>query len=540
MRRNLRALLGGLLTGALLVSGAWAGIGLTPAPSTVEALAPPQITPGERLPDPWFLAGAAKTSIMPDPEKWTPHDPENGVDCGEGRPPVARHTQLDQVFGDSCLATFDSNWAREVPEDLRDYGVHVRATALSNGAETVVFALMDTVSWFYGYPDDVCGDCGTKAIAEAVSAERGGTVKPEGIVIGASHTHASANTTSDIPPWYYEQVRDATKEALHAALDNLELALLETGAAAAKQYNTDRRNVTRAIPDYELTWLRAYAPGGQGAADRGIATLVNLSVHTTVLAGNDYMHDGFVGPLAEKLEERFGGLGMFFPGGLGDQTVTRSFGREGLGHGMAEIVIDDQDNAYRLESNEIVLDRTEVAIPVDSRFMAAARLARVFVRDFLPPYGGGPLVAEATRGGARRPSCVSQAEFHVIAPVGGIRIGTPGGFTPGQPADQGDALVIMQAPGEIFASISLVTKDYLSRSRNVMVLGMANDHIGYIIPATQVDETAYQGVGLLHNVTNTGDYEEALSVSRCAGDIVQNELLRSGDRLGVMGPGESP
>ena len=125
--------------------------------------------------------------------------------------------------------------------------------------------------------------------------------------------------------------------------------------------------------------------------------------------------------------------------------------------------------------------------------------------------------------------------------MGGVRIGTPGiaqgqpGFVPG---DRGDAVVMMQAPGEIFASISVTTKDYLSRARNVMVFGMSNDHIGYIIPAEQYDIRAANAAGIAapsHNMTN---YEESLSTGRCTGDQIQNALLEVGTELNVMGAGE--
>ena len=115
------------------------------------------------------------------------------------------------------------------------------------------------------------------------------------------------------------------------------------------------------------------------------------------------------------------------------------------------------------------------------------------------PHAAGPSESVQQKGRSRTPSCVGAGPLSVKSPVGGIRIGTPGpsqedpGFVPG---DRGDAVVLMQAPGEIFASISLTTKDYLSRARNVMVLGMANDHIGYIIPAEQYDVRGANAVGI--------------------------------------------
>jgi hypothetical protein len=39
---------------------------------------------------------------------------------------------------------------------------------------------------------------------------------------------------------------------------------------------------------------------------------------------------------------------------------------------------------------------------------------------------------------------------------------------------------------------------------------------------------------------NTGNYEEALSLGHCTGEIVLNAMLRMGQELGVMGEGEGP
>jgi hypothetical protein len=84
---------------------------------------------------------------------------------------------------------------------------------------------------FTASPHFSCGAWAAGPTARAAPAERDGAIRPEGIVVGASHTHASADTTSDIPAWYYEQVRDAIREALAAAVEGLTGPVaLETGA----------------------------------------------------------------------------------------------------------------------------------------------------------------------------------------------------------------------------------------------------------------------------------------------------------------------
>jgi hypothetical protein len=558
MRRILLSIFTGVLTGSLVLGVGWATTGLLPVngddgPATptvklhkkergaderAQAQAAVEFT-GQRLPEGEFLVGASKVSIAPvtvaDGGQWNPHG--GGYDCGQ---PEQEYTPLSDP---SCLRTFDRLWANGVD----DLGIYVRAFAISNGETTVAFAVMDTIGWFYGYPTDICGDCGAKDIAEKVEELTGGEVPAEGIVVSGTHTHASVDTIAKTPTWYYEQVRDATIQALTEAVGNKQLAELQTGSIPAKAFNVDRRIVTRAVPDYQLGWLRAVPLHGN--PNDTIATMVNFAAHPTVTASNALLHSGFIGHLAERLEDHWGGTTVFMPSGLGDQTVNRSFGRDGIGYGLADLVIRSQgESAYTLGSNEIQIDRTEINIPAENAFLMGANKAGLFVRDSTVPgeYTAPGGTSVQAKGGIDKPTCVGSAPLSVVAPIGGIRIGTPGmvkeraedGTWRIPPGDQGDSVVIMQAPGEAFASISNITKDYLSRTRNVFLIGLANDMLGYLIPYEQYDHTAGQGVGLIHNATDTGNYEESLNLGRCTGDQVQNALLESGARLGVMGDGE--
>ena len=581
MRRALLSILTGLFTGVLVLGVAWATSGLVPvpendlaAPSTgrVDRDAKARSVPsssnaeevaaaleGGRLPAGVFKVGAHDQSIAPIPTwedgPWNPHqpsDPEHPHDCG----PIGYEYLPNS--DPSCLRTFDRVWATGYDEEL---DIAARAIAISNGEDTLVFVVLDTVSWFYGYDPSICPDpdaatptdtCGTRAITNDLSEELGIPVK--NFVIASTHTHASADTTARGPSWYYEFVRDQIKEAVRKSVAKMQVAELRTGAIPAKAFNIDRRIVTRAVPDAELTWLRAVAlppgqdgsggdPGGVEPGDT-IATLVNFSVHPTVTAGNAVMHSGFIGHLSKRMNELWGGSTVFMPGGLGDQTVQRSFGRDGIGYGLAELVYESaQSSSYTLRSNDIVSEQRILQIPADNASLVALNKIGVFMRDSTVPgdHAAGPVQSVQQKGRAQTPSCMGASAISVLSPVGGVRIGTPGiaqgqeGFVPG---DRGDALVMMQAPGEIFASISLTTKDYLSRARNVMVFGMANDHIGYIIPAEQYDIRGANAVGIAQPSLEMTNYEESLSTGRCTGDQIQNALVEIGANLNVMGPGE--
>lgn len=491
--------------------------------------------PGQRLPAGEFLAGATKVSIAPDPAKWLPNIPEGT--CGEDTATYLQAQTRRRADGKECLATFDHRWATTVDPD----GLYVRALAIGNGEKTVVFAVLDAVGWFAAYPSDVCPSCGTDALAAAIAEATKDTANPvaaDSLLLASSHTHAAPDTLSQTPVWYYEQVRDAVIKAATDAAAAMVPVVLETGAAPAKAYNVDRRIFTRAVPDYELGWLRAYQPANANQAQRTVGTLVNFAVHPTVRVSNAQLHGGFVGALTRHLEDELGGTAVWFPGGLGDQTVDRGFGTEGMGEGLANITLGDLQRGHRLVDNTIHVVRKPVAIPGENTFMLAGRGAGLFVRDLLPPYSGPGGPVSTNKGGIPRPSCTTVAELTVNSSITGVRIGRPG--IPGDAGrgDPGESLTIITAPGEIFASIAVTTKDMLSKTSNVMIFGMTNDTVGYLIPYEQYDESAAQGAGFANNASDLGNYEEALSLGRCAGDMVQNVMLEAGAELGVMGSGE--
>ena len=570
MRALIRTVISGFLVGALGLGSAWAGATLTqpaaPAANPVDAAgvadeavqkasgkraaaaAPAReraltedgataaaATQGERLPGGWFRAGSAVETLVPPADKWTPAEKCRGTSPEQLYTPVTP---------EGCLITFDMAWADGVDEQNP---IQVRASAIGNGQDTVVFAVMDVVGYMAAYPAATsCPDCGIDAIAQSLSKETG--IPASSFVISSTHTHAAPTTIADGPNWYYEFVRDQVKEAIRAAVAQSASnppVRIETGAVPAKAFNTDRRLVDRAVPDYELAWLRAFVPATKKTAESTVLTMGNFAVHPTIRTSNKQLHSGLVGPFARRLNERLGGAAMFFPGALGDQRVDRGYGVNGHGIGMADLIVGDvQRGGTVLNSNDVAVARTTVQIPVENQFFAGALASGYAIRDILPPYGGGPLAVEVRKSGANKPVCVAAGEVHVAGPVSAIRLGAKPPVGKQQIGEEyalpvaTDNVVLVQAPGEIFASIGLVVKDALSRSNNVLVSAMANDTLGYMIPANQYDLFASQGAGIANNATGTGNYEEALSLGRCTGEIVQKAMLRMGAELGVMGEGE--
>ena len=569
MRSVLRAVVTGVTVGAVGLGSAWgAAVVSTPPlpepPAVVSDLtggstdeetataAPAAVAAGERLADGWFQVGSATTTLVPPADRW-----KQGADC-EGQAPEQLYTPLTP---EGCLITFDMLWANGVDEANP---ISARSIALSNGKDTVVFTLMDTVGYMAAYPADLCVDCGIDQIRTALSGELG--IPAANMQISSSHTHAAPSTIAKGAAWYYEYVRDQVKASIKGAVAGLAgspLVRLETGSTRAKEFNVDRRIANRAVPDFELAWLRAFVPAqstttttdARGKKDDGttttttpeqtVATWGNFAVHPTIRNSNARLHSGMVGPFTRRVSEKLGGAALFLPGALGDQTPDKSFGINGIGIGLADRMLEDiADGGTVLQTNDIQVAATTVQVPIENQFFVGALATGYAVRDFLPPYGGGPHAVATENSGSDLPNCEGAGAVHVVTPVSAIRIGAvpPGGkVTLGDeyrvPVET-DNVVIVQAPGEIFASIGLIVKDYLSRSQNVLVQGVTNDTIGYIVPANQYDLFASQGVGLANNAAEIGNYEEALSLGRCTGEIITNAMLDMGAQLGVMGEGE--
>src|SRR5687768_3251132 len=163
---------------------------------------------------------------------------------------------------------------------------------------------MDVVGYMAAYPTDLCGDCGIAPVTAALSEELG--IPAENLIVSASHTHAAPTTIGKGAGWYYEFVRDQLKDAVRGAVADLAESpqvRLETGATTAKPYNVDRRIANRAVPDFELGWLRAFVPGTKKEAERTVATFGNFAVHPTIRNSNARLHSGMVGPFTRRVAE---------------------------------------------------------------------------------------------------------------------------------------------------------------------------------------------------------------------------------------------
>ncbi|RUL88733.1 hypothetical protein TsocGM_05995 [Tautonia sociabilis] len=186
-----------------------------------------------------------------------------------------------------------------------------RAVVFQKGEEAVAVVSLDLL----GFPS-VLGD--------RVRA-RVGRIRPENILIGATHTHSAPDCyafpdgrgghTADLS--YLDSVCVLAAEALNEAIDRLQPALLRiaTGEARGKiAFNSYAPD----LYDRRMSVIRAESPGGEA-----IATIVNYAVHPEVL-GNDQgiLSPDLVGPLCDRIESQAGGLALFMNGAQGGMVTA--------------------------------------------------------------------------------------------------------------------------------------------------------------------------------------------------------------------------
>ncbi|MBC7373582.1 MAG: hypothetical protein H7323_06290, partial [Frankiales bacterium] len=393
MRAAVRSIALAGLTGSLMVSAAWAGVGLAPVPAPllphpavpVPAM-PAAATPGgatalaataataapTTLGAGQLLVGAAKTSMAPRPDLADPArfpgarwetDPAK---CKTLAPewfqdlPTAAVTALDGIANPgstwpenpSCIyqGGFGLGPVNPVKAFDKTLGLWVRSMAFSDGKQTLITTVVDGEGWLWDYRSK-CTDCGAKQIAAALGSDpqlvaRG--VTPASHILHATHSHASPDFIGGwgfVPNWYMAQITQAIKTTAKQAVMTMEAATLETGEQEARAFNSERRDTYRSAEEAQISWLRAVAIADDPAKPahrsksrqpRVIATLGAYAAHPTSVGNNGGVaHPDWPGLFEHRLEERFGGIGLHFMTGLGN--LSNAGGLQ-IGKSLANVI----------------------------------------------------------------------------------------------------------------------------------------------------------------------------------------------------------
>ncbi|MGH2806605.1 MAG: hypothetical protein ACRDKT_04955 [Actinomycetota bacterium] len=563
-RRVAKTFIGSFLVGVLSIGIAWAGSGLVPigadtptetktdpatsfvgVGSTTEegssttSFSPADLEPGQ------ILAGASKISLFPRPEDYRDDFPDaaweqDQTECESGNAGSATHVADFRVrWGENpnCLymGGYSIGPVNSITTWDEEYGLWVRSVAMQDAqGDATVLTLIDAVYW-EAYYNSLCPNdpCGFLDLADQLAEETG--LKPENFVFFSTHSHTAMDFIGGwgaVPDWYMQQATDSLKDAVRAALGSMEPAVLEAGEAVTRQWNNERRKHYHAAEDDTLSWFRlvdadgqaqsAECPGTGGgnegrdktnsacepaAPGRAIATVGAYAAHPTTEDAEGGEGDAdFPAVFAKRVEEAFGGTGMFLQTGLGNM-VTEHVRDElvekvDVGNALAS-AIPAIGGGSQITDTDIRVGRTAWDQPVTNIPLGSLGVGGFFDRTF------NQAPASVNIGDSEYPhkKCNSASPISVETTVSAARIGE---------------LVITGGPGELFANLTNTIEE-ANAGGITLALGLANDGLGYIIQSFETDHVGRQGIGFVNGPLS--EYEDAYSIDHCIGDAALEHTL---------------
>ncbi|HEX2295867.1 MAG TPA: hypothetical protein VHN37_11215 [Actinomycetota bacterium] len=562
-----RKLAGSFLVGAMSIGLAWAGQGLVPvsADRPLEDTAGKAVpaarqapegdsfaagdTPQLDLSSGQLLAGAAKVSLEPDPAGYggtweTDYDKcanlaPNQTGVQEGLMHVA-DLRVRWAENSNCIfmGGYGIGPMNPIVEWDDEYGLWSRSVAMSDGTDTVVLTLIDAVYWEAHY-NNMCDGCGFIELADQLAAETG--LKPESFIFASTHSHTSPDFIGGwggVPTWYMQQATDSLVASSKQAVASMEPAVLEAGEVVARQFNGERRDFYRSAEDDGFSWFRLVDADNQPSPEvcttpapaetprpgfnpkptptptpvctppnpgQAIATVGAYAAHPVTADESSGTADAdFPAVFAKRVEERFGGIGMFLQTGLGNMSPRGN--KVEMGNGLAGLV-PAIGGGTKVANPDVRVGRTFWDQPVTNVPLGSLGVGGFFDRKFNQ---APATVAEGK--GAENKKCRSASPVSVRTSVSAAKVGS---------------LWITGGPGELFSNLTNTIEE-----RNpggvTLALGLVNDGLGYIVQSFETDHVGRQGVGFAGSAGPVGlaEYEDAYSIDHCFGDAVLENTIR--------------
>jgi len=373
------------------------------------------------------------------------------------------------------LAGFAQNRrATAIHDDL-----YVRALALCTPERTLVLCALDLIGFFRPHVQE---------IIQRVCSQYTEPIKP-GILIASLHPHDGPDTmglwgpddrTSGVDPLYLAEVKDKITRTILSALDSAtrESPAMRSVCLRVPELAKNARNPH--ILDDELTALQFLDGGG-----RPLASLFDFPCHPEVLwEHNTQVSADYVGYLRKAVEMATGAPCIFFSGALGGMMTPdvkeHSFAEaEAIGRALARAGLDALKNAAGFQVTKISVQKKEIRIKLTNFLYKVA-----FRRKLLPD--------------------VRDRQGRITSEVSLIKIG-PTWFA--------------TIPGELLPELSLSLKEKVKAAGAQVpgVICLANDELGYILPA---EDFRFP----LNPFKPGRHYEETNSISREMGPAVMEAV----------------
>jgi len=249
----------------------------------------------------------------------------------------------------------------------------VRAMVLEKGGVRVAIVGVDNLGW-----TSVLGDRSRALIPG---------VRPENILIGATHTHSAPDayafpdeegkTYADLA--YLDRCTRLIAEAVNEAVKKLEPAVLRTTVGEAKgkisyNYYADR------LFDPHCGVIQALADSGPRKG-KVIVTLVNYAIHPEVIGPDrGILGPDLCGPLYDRIEAKVGGMALFMNGAQGGMVTAdnrRPGGQEAndwqecirIGETLADEALRIIGNASVQRDPVLLCRSSRLVLPVGSPIM---------------------------------------------------------------------------------------------------------------------------------------------------------------------------
>jgi hypothetical protein len=421
----------------------------------------------------------------------------------------------DLKAGPVFMAGFGQNRrATDVADPLMARGV-----VLADGQQTLAFVSIDVIGLFH----------------ENVERIRSKLTGIDYLVVSSTHNHEGPDTLglwgpvptkSGVDPVYMNKLENAIVEVVKAAKQQLKVASARIGRIALPELIHDAREPI--VKHDELVVLQFLDQAGQTAG-----LVVQWNCHPETLdSKNTRVSADFVGYTVKELKERWKCPVVYLTGTVGglltslkvrildDQGQELKDGTfektERFGRKLAAAASSALQRSEPLQLIPFQVRHREVFVPCDNKIYLAMRRLKVLSREGYH-WEGNPRNARPADDAAQRIALKTE--------IGWLRLGDLEVAT--IPGEIYSELVLNQVPDPAPAGADFpdaprepAIYDQL-KSRHRMIIGLANDEIGYILPKRLWDEKAPFTYG-----RKTAPYGEINSLGPETGPILCTEFQR--------------
>ncbi|EON77055.1 hypothetical protein ADIS_2504 [Lunatimonas lonarensis] len=244
-----------------------------------------------------------------------------------------------------------------------------RAAVFEQGNERFALVVVDNLGWPAVLADK------SRALIKGV--------KPENVLIAATHTHSAPDAYAfadesgkhgadlDYLDWCTQQIADAVNEASEKLTTaKLKIAYGEAQGKIAYNYYAP------ILYDPNCGVIQALDTNG-----KVLLTLINYAIHPEVIGnGRGILSPDVCGPLYDRIEEKAGGMALFVNGALGGMVTAdnrRDNNQEAndyeectrIGHLLADEALRIVADAPLAANTDLFVTAKQIEIPIESPLM---------------------------------------------------------------------------------------------------------------------------------------------------------------------------